>query len=240
MCSRYLLVSSADLLSRATGTMVFPRLPPRYNAAPTQALPVVRRQTDPENPAGTERRATMMRWGLVPAWSRQPATPTPLTNARIETVAEKPAFREAFRRQRCLVPADGFYEWKPSCEGPRPWLIARCDRAPFCFAGLWDRWTGAGAEPCESFVILTTTPNERVAALHDRMPVVLPPTAYEAWLDPTTAVEELRELLRPSPADEWDVRPVHPRLNRASYDAPDVLDPPPPDAPTQGQLELGW
>lgn len=239
MCSRYLLISSADLLARATGTMVFPRLPPRYNAAPTQALPIVR-TTDAAGRASPARTAATLRWGLVPAWSPRP-TPTPLTNARAETVAEKPAFRDAFRHRRCLVPADGFYEWKHTPDGRRPWLFARRDGQPFCFAGLWERWTGTDAEPLESFAIVTTTPNELVAPLHDRMPVVIAPAAHDAWLDAATSVATLRLLLGPSPAAEWTARPVHPRLNRASYDAPDVLDPPPPAAPApRPQLDFGW
>lgn len=235
MCSRYLLIRGRESLARSLGLKKFPEGKPRYNVAPTQRMPVVRRDE-----AG-ERTVAELRWGLIPGWSRGPAQQASvLTNARAETVADKPAFREAFQRRRCLVPADGFYEWRKRGDRRWPFLFARADGEPAVFAGLWERWCADGAEPLESFTIVTTAPNALVGELHDRMPVLLPAEAQEAWLAPRTKPAELAALLVAFPAEAMARRAVHPRVNVSSYDAPDVLEAPPVEPPEPEQLGLGF
>lgn len=216
-----MLVSPADLLAKATGMKVFPLVQPRYNAAPTQDMPVVRAA------AGGGREAAMLRWGLVPSWSREGKMKSILINARSETVAEKPAFRDAFRRRRCLVPADGFFEWKHAGRDRMPWLFEPVDGVPLCFAGLWEKWSAGDAGTLESFTILTTTPNEILAPFHDRMPVILPQAAREAWLADDASEAALTPLLAPVPAAALRARPVDPRLNSVANDDPACIDPPP-------------
>ena len=235
MCSRYMLVSSAALLATATQVARFPSRRPRHNAAPTQHLPVVRRTAGAEG-----REAVELRWGLVPAWAREPRTASLLINARAETVAEKPAFRESFRLRRCLVPADGFFEWQKTPGGRMPWLFQRADGAPLLFAGLWEHWAGGGAEPFESFTILTTTANPLLAELHDRMPVILPREALDEWLAAEASPQSLAHLLVPFPADAMTRRPVNPRLNNVAHDDPACLEPPAAQSnPSGAQLNLG-
>ena len=220
MCSRYMLVSPADLLAKATGMRVFPLVQPRYNAAPTQSLPVVRA-------ARAGRESAMMRWGLVPSWSREGKMKSILINARAETVAHKPAFRDAFRRRRCLVPADGFFEWKHAGRDRNPWLFEPTDGGPITFAGLWETWSGGEGAALESFTILTTTPNEVVADFHNRMPVILPAAARDTWLDDAADEGALMSLLKPVSASALRARPVNPRLNSVANDDPACIEPPP-------------
>lgn len=230
-----MLVSPADLLAKATGMKVFPLVNPRFNAAPTQKLPVVRRTE-----SGSGREPAIMRWGLVPGWSRDGRMQSVLTNARSETVARKPAFRDAFRRRRCLVPADGFFEWKQTAHGRMPWLFEPADGVPFCFAGLWESWSGSAAESFDSFTILTTTPNQIVADFHDRMPVILGAEAQALWLSEELKEDALAALLIPSDAGTIRVRPVNPRVNSVANDDPSCIEPP-PDGPAPGeQLGLGF
>ena len=231
MCSRYMLVSPADLLAKATGMRVFPLVNPRYNAAPTQNLPVVRSAG-----AGAGRESAIMRWGLVPSWSREGMMTSVLINARAETVAQKPAFREAFRRRRCLVPADGFFEWKHAGRDRIPWLFEPADGEPITFAGLWETLSGGDAGTLESFTILTTTPNEVVAAFHNRMPVILPATARDVWLEDDAAEDALMSLLVPVSANALRARPVNPRLNSVANDDPACIEPPPPGPAPGAQL----
>ena len=229
MCTRYLLLRSVEQLAAATGVARFPPLSPRYNAAPGQPLPVVRRR-------GGKREAALLRWGLVPAWAESPRATAPLVNARAESAAAKPAFREPFRSRRCLVPADGFYEWQPTPHGPMPWLFQPADDGLLCFAGLWETWVGPGAEPLETFAILTTAPNSLVASIHHRMPAILAPNSYDAWLDAATPPQRLQSLLVACAPALLRTRPVHPRLNRVGHDDPDCLAPPP--SPPASQLDL--
>ena len=148
-----------------------------------------------------------------------------MINARAETVTEKPAYRNAFKYRRCLLPADGFYEWQKRKGGKQPYYIAFADRRPFAFAGLWERWQGGDGSVIESCTILTTTPNELVQPLHNRMPVILDPADYADWLAPTTPAVHLLRLLRPYPPADMVVYPVSPRVNSPSYDAPDCIQP---------------
>jgi putative SOS response-associated peptidase YedK len=205
-----------------------PDLLPRYNVAPSQEVPVVRQR-------GETRELTLLRWGLIPFWSKDPKRgPTPI-NARSDSASEKPAFRQAFRRHRCLLPADGFYEWKKEGTKKQPVLFRMRDEGPFAFAGLWDRWEGPEGQIIQSCTLLTTEPNELVAPVHDRMPVILPPEAYALWLDPTeTEAARVQPLLRPYPAEAMTATLVSPRVNSPREDDPGLIAPVQP--PTQLKL----
>ncbi len=197
MCGRFYQnlseAGKAFLLFRRLG-LPFPAMPPRYNIAPTQHVHVVLHERDGEP------RAERFYWGLVPSWSRDMAMSGTLINARAETLAEKRSFREAFSRRRCLVPADGFYEWKRGVgKAKRPYYFtSAAESEPLAFAGLWDCWNGAG-EAIHSFTIVTTEANALVASVHDRMPVILPEERWREWLDPAVNdTERLRPFLRPA------------------------------------------
>ena len=202
-----------------------PNLRPRYNVAPSQDVAVIRSDDN-------GRTLAMLRWGLIPAWAKDPAIGHRLINARSETVAEKPSFRSAFRHRRCLIPADGFYEWRREGKTRQPWLFGLRDGAPFVFAGLWERWTvPAGAaltgslaerspgDAVETCTILTTAANDTVAQVHGRMPVILPPDLWDAWL----AGEEVP--LGPYPADDMTAWPVSTHVNRPANDDPRCVEP---------------
>jgi len=208
-------------------------LRPRYNVAPSQDVAVVRAADPGSQPgAGDGRTLAMLRWGLIPAWAREPNIGYKLINARSETAAEKPSFRAAWRNRRCLIPADGFYEWKREGKTRQPWLFGLSDGAPFAFAGLWETWTvpqGAAltgslaergpGEAVETCTILTTTANETVAPVHGRMPVILPPEACGPWL----ANEDVP--LVPYPADHMTAHPVSTLVNRPANDDPRCVKP---------------
>jgi putative SOS response-associated peptidase YedK len=198
-----------------------PRLAPRFNIAPTQEVATVRACAE-----RGERVLEMRRWGLVPGWARDPRVGNRMINARSETVAERPAFRTAFRVRRCLVPADGFYEWTGG-RGPRqPYHIALADGAPFAIAGLWERWSRQGEDVIESCTLLTTRANERVAAVHERMPVILETEDYERWLDPALRdPDPLRDLLRPFPAERLALHAVSLWVNDPRHDDPSCVAP---------------
>ena len=192
----------------------------RYNIAPTMPLYLV---AEIEG----ERVLTAMRWGLIPQWAKDPSIGQKLINARAETVAEKPAFRAAFRRQRCIVPVDAFYEWQRAGSAKIPHAIRRRDRKPLALAGLWSSWTdratGATVDTC---AIITTTANELMATIHDRMPAVLPEDTWEHWLDPSLDdVDALQAMLGPCPSDSLEAYRVSPRVNNTRNDGPDLLEP---------------
>ena len=208
-------------------------LRPRYNVAPSQDVAVAR-ASDPGSRSGASegRTLAMLRWGLIPAWAKNAAIGHKLINARSETAAEKPSFRSAFRHRRCLIPADGFYEWQRLGGTPQPWLFGLRDGAPMLFAGLWERWTvpegaaltGSLAErspgdAVETCTILTTAANETVSPVHGRMPVILPSDAWVAWL----AGEEV--ALAPYPADDMTAHPVSTHVNRPANDDPSCVEP---------------
>jgi putative SOS response-associated peptidase YedK len=220
MCGRYNLTAPPDVLARVFCVPSVPPLPPRYNIAPTQAVAIVRQSA--------ARELALVRWGLIPSWSSDPAIGNRLINARAETVAEKPSFRAAFRQRRCLVLADGFYEWQKAVKHKQPYHIRMKDDGPFAFAGLWERWQEPGGEPIESFTILTTEANELMKPLHDRMPVILAPWDYDRWIDPRSReVEELQALLVPCP-DEWlTATAVSSYVNSPKNEGPKCLEPVP-------------
>lgn len=228
MCGRYTLHVPTRALMDLFDLPEVPDLLPRYNVAPSQEVPVVRQP-------GETRELTLLRWGLIPFWSKDPkGGPTPI-NARADSASEKPAFRQAFRRHRCLLPADGFYEWKKEGTKKQPVLFRMRDEGPFAFAGLWDRWEGPDGQIIQSCTLLTTEPNALVAPVHDRMPVILPPEAYALWLDPTeTDPARVQPLLRPYPAEAMTATLVGPRVNSPREDDPALIAPVQP--PTQLKL----
>jgi len=190
----------------------------RYNVAPTQRVVVVR-----ATPEGG-RELTLLRWGLIPSWAKDPTIGSRLINARAETVAEKPSYRAAFKARRCLIPADGFFEWKPG-KPKVPHLIRMKGDQVFAFAGLWERWTSPEGEPVETCTIITGRPNEVAAPIHDRMPVILPPDAIDLWLSPTLDPAIAVSLLEPFPSTDMEAVPVSTRVNSPRNDDADCVAP---------------
>ena len=186
----------------------------RYNIAPTQTVPVIRQ--DPHEPV---RRASLVRWGLVPYWAKDASVGYRMINARAETAAEKPAFKESLQRRRCLIPADGFYEWPRSVKVKQAFHFGLQDDSLFAFAGLWDRWRGSDGTTLETCTILTTTPNQLLADVHDRMPVILPAASYDLWLDPGFRdLAATTEMLKPYDAGPMRRYPVSTRVNNVAND----------------------
>jgi putative SOS response-associated peptidase YedK len=222
VCGRYSLAAPDPSQVRArfpVGESVEIRR--RYNVAPTDEVLTV--TTDREgNPRGE-----LLRWGLVPSWADSPKIGARMINARVESVAEKSAFRTPFQRFRCLIVADGFYEWQSAADGPkRPFHITRDDGAPFAFAGLWSIWHGAQEETVRSCTIITRPANDRIASLHDRMPVILDPAREADWLDTSTPPGALEEILAGLRAEHTALAEVGVAVNNARHDEPDCLDPP--------------
>jgi putative SOS response-associated peptidase YedK len=221
MCGRYVSKDEASLeryynLTRG-GDDPFG---PIYNAAPTLQLPIYRihREHGPE--------LVRLRWGLIPYWAKDPTIGVKTINARAETIDEKPAFKEAFRRRRCLVPMAGFYEWQKTPAGKIPHFICPLNGELFNVAGLYERWRPKDGEPVETFTIVTTEANEAVAKLHDRMPVILDERDAAAWLDPTNEdTEQLNSLLKPCPSDEIRAYPVSTRVNSSKNEGPELVEP---------------
>lgn len=232
MCGRYTLAgprpdewSASRLRTRFGGLGETVELRRRFNVAPTDEVACVTTTREGEP------RGELLRWGLVPHWAKDPGLGAKMINARAETVAEKPAFRDAFARRRCLIIADGFYEWER--RGPKarhPFHITRTDAAPFAFAGLWATWHGPGDQRLRTCSIITTAANDTVRELHDRMPVILDEAAEAAWLDPATPAALLPELLHSLEPQATALREVSRAVNDARHDEPDCLDPPPPEA----------
>jgi len=221
MCGRYTLSTPADVVAEVFGLAEAPALTPRFNIAPTQEVAIVR-ITAPQ----ASREIAFVRWGLVPRWAQDPEIGNRLINARAETVVDKPAFRGSLRRQRCLVVADGFFEWQKVGKRKQPWLLHRRDGRPFGMAGLWARWADPAAGDLDSCTIITTTPNEVAAAVHDRMPVILDPGDFALWLDPQVGdPARLQPLLRPAPAAEMEAYPVSLAVNNPANDRPECLAP---------------
>ena len=218
MCGRFALIVDASVLADVFDVDPPRELQPRFNIAPTQTIPVIR--------AGKEfaRECSMVRWGLVPSWAKDEKMGARMINARGETVAEKPSFRSAVKSRRCLIPADGFYEWVRTDEGKQPHFIHFSDAKPFAFAGLWERWSKGGSKPLDTCTIITTSPNELIADLHDRMPVILPRALYEEWLDPTPmSAKRLQEVLVPHPAEGMEAYPVSTFVNKPANDGPECI-----------------
>lgn len=228
MCGRFTLRAALESWAKHYGVDERLNLPPRFNVAPTDTVAVVRRHAD-------RRHLAAMRWGLIPPWSDVVAKSQPLINARAETVDEKPSFRDAFARARCLVIADGFYEWRAQQDGSKQaYFMSRGDDEVFAFAGLWSRWASKGGEVVESCCIVTTVASAGLAAIHHRMPVVLDDMGEDLWLDPAAAPSQLKGLLlRPDKAVR--ARPVAAYVNRVANDDARCLEPPEAAAGKQTQ-----
>jgi len=220
MCGRYTQHTGAKRYARLFGTEE-PKgqLMARYNVAPSQttwACAINRRDG--------QRHLEILRWGLVPHWSKGPDARYSMINARAETVATKPAYRDSFRRRRCLIPADGFYEWAQT-NGKQPWYIHRADGEPMAFAGLWDYWKSPEGEGIASCAIIVTDANALMRTIHDRMPVILPPEAFEQWLNPGMQdVGELLGLLKPCPSEDLEAYPVSRAVNDPRHEGAELIE----------------
>ncbi len=224
MCGRFAFYSPAEAVVKLFGVSEVPAMVPRYNLAPTQFVATIRRDEDLP-PA-----IAMARWGLIPSWAKDAAIGNKLINARAETVDTKPSFRAAFRKRRCLILADGFYEWRVEGAAKQPYFISMKDGHPFALAGLWERWDDGQSDlPLTTCTIITTEPNKMMSRLHRRMPVILPSQAYASWLDPANEdVADLRQFLLPFDSDSMTARPVSLAINNPRTDGPEVLEPIPP------------
>lgn len=224
MCGRFALLSPGETLLATfeveTTPLDLAQLGPRYNVAPTQPVLAVR-TAGPH----AQKELTFFRWGLVPSWAQDLKMGARMINARSETVAEKPAFRAAFKRRRCLIPADGFYEWQKQNGRKQPMFIHLTDQRPFAFAGLWETWQSPDGGELETCTILTTTPNELMEPIHNRMPVILSPEDYDEWLHPGTSPQTGLHLLRPFPAGQMAAYPVSPHVNSPANDDPACIAP---------------
>ncbi len=219
MCGRFTLFASPDTIQAEFDLPEVPaNLAPRYNIAPTQAVAVIANHT--------ERRLELFQWGLIPSWAKDPSIGSRMINARAETLAEKPSFRTALRKRRCLILADGFYEWRKESGGKTPFFIHLRSGRPFALAGLWEVWQTPDGVALPTCTIITTGPNSLVAALHDRMPVILPPDAYARWLDPEPqAPADLAPLLVSYPADAMNLYAVSRAVNSPANDSPSCVEP---------------
>ena len=224
MCGRYTITSSPEALRALFGYAEQPNFPARYNIAPTQPIPIVRLQEG-------ERHFALVRWGLIPSWVKDPNDFALLLNARGESVIDKPAFRNAMKRRRCLVPADGFYEWKPVGGRKQPSYIRARSGAPLAFAGLWETWEGPNGEEVDTATIVTTRANRLLADIHDRMPVIVPEEAFNLWLD-CANVDAITAsaLIAPAPEDLLEASPVSTAVNRTANDNAGLLEPVDADA----------
>ncbi|HEX3998503.1 MAG TPA: SOS response-associated peptidase [Pirellulales bacterium] len=219
MCGRYTLRASPQQMALAFHVNMAIDLHPRYNIAPTQQAPVVRSLAD------GNRELAELRWGLIPRWATDRSIGSRMINARSETAATKPAFREAMRERRCLIPADGFYEWQKQGGQKHPMFVHCRDDAPFAFAGLWEHWTDEQHQPLETFTILTAPANDQLRPLHDRMPIIIRPENYQRWLDPTMTDAAAVEIFLADPPEDLVLQPVGSRVNSVANDDPTCIVP---------------
>ncbi len=219
MCGRFTLRTPASQLVEIFQLLREPQLPLRYNIAPTQPVATVRA-------VDNRRELSQLHWGLIPSWAKDPKMGARMINARAETVSSKPSFRSAFRRRRCLIPADGFYEWKKTGGAKQPMYIHLRDNGPFAFAGLWERWEAADGSEIESCTIITTEPNELLSSVHNRMPVILSEDDYDPWLDDKLQdPEQLQPLLKTYPGEEMAFTPVSTFVNSPRNDTSACIQP---------------
>lgn len=212
MCGRYAFVADPEEAGKYFMVVIDPRFPSRYNIAPTQKVPVVR-------VVDGARRMDALHWGLIPSWAKDAWKAGVMINAKAETIFEKPSYRAAIRRRRCLVPTSGFYEWKTVGREKVPHLFFLKDSPIFAFAGIWEQWVNPAGTAIETYSIVTTAANSLVRNVHERMPVILPPDAYSAWLDPEIQEpEKIRELLAPFPPEEMELHLVSQRVNSPKND----------------------
>ncbi len=217
MCGRYSFTLPPEAIRELFRVVTVLNLQPRYNIAPTQVVPVIGLE-----PTG-ERALKQFRWGLIPRWSKEMPKTAPLINARSEGIAGSRMFGEAFHKRRCLVPADGFYEWRKDKSDKRPWRIVDAERPAFSFAGVWEGWRNPAGEIVRSFAIVTTEANEKLAPIHDRMPVMLKREDEDAWLDPKSAEPKLLSLLAPYDPAKTELYRVDVRVNSVKNDDPQCL-----------------
>ena len=220
MCGRFSLKTPPRSIQEHFHLTETVDLSPRYNIAPSQPIAVVRLL-----PGKDFRSLDMLRWGLIPHWAKDMNIGYKLINARGETLAQKPSFRTSFKKQRCLIAADGFYEWKHSGKTKQPFYVQLKKKTVFGFAGLWESWNSSDGNIIESCTIITTSPNELIRGIHDRMPVILHPKNYETWLQDSPSMNSLQHLLMPYPADEMEIFQVSSEVNSPKNDSPSCLAP---------------
>ena len=219
MCGRYVITSAPEAIRALFRYQEQPNFPPRFNVAPSQPIPIVRLTEG-------KRQFALVRWGLLPSWVKDPKTFALLINARGESVIEKPAFRAAMKRRRCLIPADGFYEWQAGGSRKQPYFVRLKSGAPMAFAGLWECWTGPNGEELETAAIVTTGANRALGHIHDRMPVILAPDAFDLWLNCAEVdAETAAALIAPAPDDLFEAYPVSTDVNRVANDNAKLLEP---------------
>ena len=216
MCGRYALTSPPEVIAERFELLWLPKVSAHYNIAPSQMIPVVRATEQGKELA-------FLKWGLIPSWAKDPAIGAKLINARMETLADKPAFRSAFRRRHCLVPADAFYEWKATGGRKQPYCIRMADQKLFGMAGLWEHWVDTAGETVETCTIITMEANDLVRDLHDRMPLIIQPSDYGAWLDASNP--DAHRLLKPFPSEQMSYFPVSTRVNSVRNDDAECLAP---------------
>jgi len=217
MCGRYVLEGPQSRYQAYFDAKCWPEAADRYNIAPTSIVPVIR-----QSPEG-ERLADLLKWGLIPHWAKDPSIGLKLTNARAESLTEKPSFRDAFKRRRCIVPASGFYEWKAETAGKQPYYIRSRSEVPLAMAGLWESWRDPEGVVVRTFCIITTEANTLMAQIHQRMPVLLRRDDFARWLNPAVPGEQLRALLEPYPAELLDAWPVSKAVSRASNEGVELI-----------------
>jgi len=218
MCGRY-AVTSAEAIRTLFGYAEQLDFPPRYNVAPTQPIAIVRM-------VDGRRQFALVRWGLLPSWVQDPKNFSLLINARGESVMDKPAFKAAMKYRRCLVPANGFYDWKASATRRQPYYVRAKSRQPLAFAGLWETWTGPNGEELETAAIVTTRANRALADIHDRMPVIVPPDAFDLWLNCNAVdAETAGTLIAPAPEDLLEAYEVSSAVNRTANDHAQLVEP---------------
>ena len=220
MCSRYALTSPPEAVRRVFGHVNEMVYPPRYNIAPTQPVAIVRLDF------AKQREMTLVRWGLIPSWVKDPGKVSLMINARAETAADKPSFRGSLRHKRCLVPADAFYEWSGPAGRKRPHMLRPVDGGPMAFAGLWEHWLGADGSEIETMAILTVPANSSVRRIHDRMPAILMPDQFEAWLDVSSgrSTEAGAMIAKGVPDEYLELTEVSKALNNVRNDVPEVQE----------------
>jgi putative SOS response-associated peptidase YedK len=234
MCGRFAITSPPEAVRAFFGYPEKPNFPPRYNIAPTQPIPLVTARRENE---GVARHFQLARWGFLPGFVKDPAKFPLIINARVETLAEKPSFRAALRRRRCLVPADGWYEWRANLRGPKtPYLLRRAGGGLMGFAGLWETFLDPSGSEIDTACIVTTMANGATGAIHDRMPAIIAPENFAAWLNPDETVPPPLDLLRPAPDDLVEFFAISPLVNRAGNDTPDVQIPAQVPANPNGSL----
>lgn len=219
MCGRFALAATGEEVAAHYQLSEVPFVVPRYNVAPTQPVAAVRLSHD------GQREFTFFQWGLIPSWAKDPTIGSKMINARAETAADKPAYRAAFKRRRCLLPMTGFYEWRATDGRKQPMYIHGMDDGLLSLAGLWEVWQSADGGLLETCAILTTTPNALMASIHNRMPVIVDPQDYNAWLTPDTPADELHHLLRPYDAARLAAHPVSLAVNRPQNDSAECIAP---------------